>query len=390
MSSTDPLSVLRARNRDLLMQLEQLTERLRNLSRSRNATFSDEKFPEEDRAPPETLTLTDGDRGTARAALTRATLSSEAENTYTGREDTRCAIPTPSGIQKERASNNQAVSSQLVEDGNGRPAAHIRPRDTRADPKSILLNRDRKQEDELFSDRHRLQPLLGYDWIAGILDTESSLIEHSEEFYNELQVFRSLNKDECVHSQQERISEESYSIPPLLMDKDCLETNVDTHQCTFCYRINSRLFPVPLDSQECCAVCKKPKSIHPHTTTEPALIRVSIPRSTLLPAYKYKAHRRCSFDPSDSLGLPSHCLAGWLNTGQTTVSQKSNLDLRSNLHVKTSTELPSPEPQHKEQLDLSVPRVSGGQPSDQNLDVSRLPRYRFQHLSPKSKPYNTA
>lgn len=33
--------------------------------------------------------------------------------------------------------------------------------------------------------------------------------------------------------------------------------------------------------------------------------RVSIPRSTLLPSYKYKAHRRCSFDPSDSLGLPS-------------------------------------------------------------------------------------
>ena len=33
--------------------------------------------------------------------------------------------------------------------------------------------------------------------------------------------------------------------------------------------------------------------------------RVSIPRSTLLPAYQYKAHRRCSFDPSDSLGLPS-------------------------------------------------------------------------------------
>lgn len=34
-------------------------------------------------------------------------------------------------------------------------------------------------------------------------------------------------------------------------------------------------------------------------------IRVSIPRSTLVPAYKYKAHRRRSFDPSDSLGLPS-------------------------------------------------------------------------------------
>lgn len=34
-------------------------------------------------------------------------------------------------------------------------------------------------------------------------------------------------------------------------------------------------------------------------------LRVSIARSALLPPHKYKAHRRCSFDPSDSLALPS-------------------------------------------------------------------------------------
>lgn len=33
--------------------------------------------------------------------------------------------------------------------------------------------------------------------------------------------------------------------------------------------------------------------------------RVSIPRSTLMPAYKYKAHCRKSFEPADSLALPS-------------------------------------------------------------------------------------
>lgn len=33
--------------------------------------------------------------------------------------------------------------------------------------------------------------------------------------------------------------------------------------------------------------------------------RVSIPRSALLPAYKYKAHRRRSFEPADDLALPS-------------------------------------------------------------------------------------
>ena len=83
------------------------------------------------------------------------------------------------------------------------------------------------------SDRQYVQPLLGYDWIAGthninlhitsslsvthtdslwicsvsflsegILDVESSL-EHSDEFFNNLLSFRSINQNECVHRQQE-------------------------------------------------------------------------------------------------------------------------------------------------------------------------------------------
>lgn len=38
--------------------------------------------------------------------------------------------------------------------------------------------------------------------LLGVLDTEDSLIERSDEFFNDLCVFRSLNKDECVHSGQ--------------------------------------------------------------------------------------------------------------------------------------------------------------------------------------------
>lgn len=40
--------------------------------------------------------------------------------------------------------------------------------------------------------------------------------------------------------------------------------------------------------------------------------RVSIPRSVLLPAYKYRAHRRRSFEPADDLALPSvSCCSCW-------------------------------------------------------------------------------
>lgn len=61
----------------------------------------------------------------------------------------------------------------------------------------------------------------------------------------------------------------------------CISWLLNINQCllshfcpgTFSYRINSRLFPVPLNSKECCPVCKRHKSTHPHTIAEPALIR---------------------------------------------------------------------------------------------------------------------
>uniref|UniRef100_A0A3B4AI18 Migration and invasion inhibitory protein n=1 Tax=Periophthalmus magnuspinnatus TaxID=409849 RepID=A0A3B4AI18_9GOBI len=156
-----------------------------------------------------------------------------------------------------------------------------------AAPRANLRRGSRQQSEEAQSSigRHHLTPLLGYDWIA---DAEDSLMERSDDFFNDLCRFRALNREQCVNSRHSGLYLICYIITG-----------------TFSYRINNRLFPVPLISEECCPVCKKHKSEHPHTAKEPALIRVSIPRSTLLPPHKYKAHRRCSFDPSDSLSLPS-------------------------------------------------------------------------------------
>jgi len=39
--------------------------------------------------------------------------------------------------------------------------------------------------------------------------------------------------------------------------------------------------------------------------------RVSIPLSVLDPPHQYRIHRRKSFDASDTLALPRHCLLGW-------------------------------------------------------------------------------
>ncbi|XP_071349639.1 migration and invasion-inhibitory protein isoform X2 [Trachinotus anak] len=395
MSSTDRLDALRKRNKNLLNQLKLQKERLESLNGcSEGPKREREDEAEERRRPEEVVTRTDGDRRSAKAALAKLTV--RFADTCERQTGILSTVSTASLSSKHRGGIAQHTeSSDIFKDSDRHPQVQDRLQDRRPhSTKTCLVNHSNEQSavqrrvtfqpDECEEippcDRHHLQPLLGYDWIAGVLDAEDSLIERSDEFFNDLHVFRSLHKDECVHSPQAEFSEENHSGLLLPTDKDDPGSNTDTHQCTFSYRINSRLFPVPLHSQERCPVCRKHKSSHPHSTAEPALIRVSIPRSTLLPHYKYKAHRRCSFDPSDSLGLPSHCLSGWLHTGQTTLPPPSTLDLRSSLNMKSSTES-----LNKELEDLSVPQVSSHQISDQISNVSRLARHNFQHFSPKTK-----
>lgn len=43
--------------------------------------------------------------------------------------------------------------------------------------------------------------LLGYDWIAGLLDTKSPVTEKSEQYFAELHEFRQSNRDTCIHQQ---------------------------------------------------------------------------------------------------------------------------------------------------------------------------------------------
>lgn len=304
---------------------------------------------------------------------------------------------TPAGhvTDQYRPSEDTPYSTLLQDQGNSRfqeqiqivskrqmqlrPALQAQEKQPRGLDRVMCLSPDL----ESTSERQRMQPLLGYDWIAGLLDAESSLTERSEQFFTELRSFRQVNKDECVYSQSSGLP---VVTDPWLSsaeeDAANQEHAPDTHQCTFCYRINSRLFAAPLDPQAACPVCKQPKARHPHTEQEPAFIRVSIPRSTLLPAYQYRAHHRSSFDPSDSLGLPTHCLSGWSNPSLTLGSQMSSLDLRSSMVNRPDTGLGS-SAQLQNQLNVSVSRAAGSQRSDQLLDVSRLARYRFLHLGPE-------
>lgn len=221
-------------------------------------------------------------------------------------------------------------------------------------PKSILLNpssRKRgktpnrvafvKRLNEMSGRKRNIsskdRSLLGYDWIAGVLESDSNYAAQSDEFFEEIRAFRRANRDECVHDSVSELSlPMSSSFVPPPTENESPESTKLTHKCIHNYTINDRLFSVPLheapDGESMCAICKsrrKPLS----TRNSPSYIRVSIPRSTLVSPYRVKSHRRRSYDPTDSLGLSKHCLAGWQSSKPSMMPTAGTLDIRSSLTV---------------------------------------------------------
>lgn len=148
----------------------------------------------------------------------------------------------------------------------------------------------------------RLRPYLGYDWIAGSLDNSSPVTSKSEAFFSKLQEFREANKEECICSDPE----------PQFPDLRGSGTVERDHECVYCYRVTRRLFLAPSDPGTPCRLCRMPRDQRgPGTLAEPVQVRVSIPLSILDPPHRYRIHRRKSFDTSDTLALPRHCLLGW-------------------------------------------------------------------------------
>ncbi|NWR41442.1 MIIP protein, partial [Regulus satrapa] len=137
-------------------------------------------------------------------------------------------------------------------------------------PKSVLLTSRSKElkkearhvtfqpdleEDAIPVSSWSARPLLGYDWIAGLLDTKSAVTEKSEQYFAELQEFRESNRETCIHQQH---------LEPKALDCTGPEQELDlitgSHKCVYCYRLNPRLFTVPVHPESACSVCKIPRA----------------------------------------------------------------------------------------------------------------------------------
>ncbi|NXO87334.1 MIIP protein, partial [Sitta europaea] len=160
--------------------------------------------------------------------------------------------PSLSRVQNKETSDQHVVMREL----------HI--------PKAVLLTSRSKElkkeachvtfqpdpeEDAIPVSSWSAYPFLGYDWIAGLLDTKSSVTEKSEQYFAELQAFRQSNRETCIHQQH---------LEPKALDCTGPERELDlitgSHKCVYCYRLNQRLFTIPVDSESACPVCKIPRT----------------------------------------------------------------------------------------------------------------------------------
>ncbi|XP_045633906.1 migration and invasion-inhibitory protein isoform X1 [Ursus americanus] len=197
-------------------------------------------------------------------------------------------------------SNDPEPSAELDSPGPQEAQAQSSTRDqqSRLSKSRVTLS----EESALPDTSWRLRPYLGYDWIAGSLDNSSPVTSKPEAFFSKLQDFREANKEECIHSDPE---------PRFLGPRESSGGEED-HECVYCYRVSRRLFLVPSDPGAPCRLCRTPRDQRrPETLVEPAQVRVSIPLSVLDPPHCYHIHRRKSFDASNTLALPRHCLLGW-------------------------------------------------------------------------------
>ena len=121
-------------------------------------------------------------------------------------------------------------------------------------------------------------------------------------------------------------------------EKDCLHNNNKTLITLYVHYIFIYMYTVPACQNErvTCSFNLNQK-IKKKVRQFNSFLRVSVPRSSLLSPYRFKPHRRSSFDPTDAMSLSSHCLAGWESSKPTVVPMPSSLDLRTSLHQSRTT-----------------------------------------------------
>jgi len=231
-------------------------------------------------------------------------------------------------------SGNVRYSSARLNDNTTRQHSQptVRCSETSSEWRGRRDGREEVGEYERLVDSRQSDALLGYDWIASMLDnirSQSNGVhgDDEERLIEGVREFRQHNKHDCIGSSR------------ILNDLDLGQTELAEirdpgHTCIHGYIMNARLFTEPvnvdMNGTSVCPVCLTPRP--PPTTECPGFVRVSIPKNMIQSPYKIKPHRRNSIESLDSFALSQHCQAGYKVSKPVTVRTAKNVDLKDALN----------------------------------------------------------
>ncbi|NXC47321.1 MIIP protein, partial [Penelope pileata] len=202
------------------------------------------------------------DRGTCRVdGDSHARGSAEEESFLLGRGENRKQTALPHGLNEKKQPKGHVDPSANRKQSKETPKKPQTPKSILVTPQSKEVKKEAAHvtfqcdpEDHTMPvSSWSMRPFLGYDWIAGLLDTNSSVAEKSDQYFAELHEFRQANKEACISEQHLEPKTLDYIIP----EQDLITSS---HKCVYRYRLNQRLFPVPMDSESACPVCKIPRA----------------------------------------------------------------------------------------------------------------------------------
>ncbi|CAK8683825.1 unnamed protein product [Clavelina lepadiformis] len=183
-------------------------------------------------------------------------------------------------------------------------------------------------------------PLLGYDFVAGLVENQDPTNALSDSYLNEVKEFRDVNHSECHSKMQWNEMLKTVKSPHIEATprtkpyRSALKTPdpSDTRSSSVVnFTVNKRLFMLPMDPEE---------NIKSPSARSPRFVRVSIPKASLISPYDYSRRykQNNALGGEDTLALPDHCARGWQNTVARSSEQKTgqhaNIDLWSSVHVK--------------------------------------------------------
>ncbi|CAF1528273.1 unnamed protein product, partial [Didymodactylos carnosus] len=243
---------------------------------------------------------------------------------------------------------------------------------------------------------NRKKVLLGYDFVAGVLDNKNSTImEQPDSYWDDLVSFRQKNADDCASW-------------PFTNDKDLIDfskeleliqpSHCQDHTCIHNFTLNDRLFTIPTNpdanGQSRCPIClslrKEPNNY------EPQYARVSVPKYRLNSnTHKFQPQKRSNIDTTDSFALFNHCIAGFGNARSALDKSAKSIDLRTESGTQIElSKMSLDDAQHlassKDLCHDLLRRSTALRYHMQTLYQERLRRLRKQQQTPMNSSANTS